>query len=183
MAEWHIERLADHHERGAFTCGKAPLDTFIHTRAGQYARRDIGQTYVAMHSGERVVIGYYTLAASSVEFAHLPTALSKKLPKHPVPMILLGRLAVDRSAHGKGLGGQLIMDASNRVMKIADELGVFGIHAHAIDDEAKEFYAKFGFVPMLDQGRHLFLPMETIRKGFKKPGKKGSASVWRGLRP
>jgi predicted GNAT family N-acyltransferase len=172
MPEWHIERLAERHERGAFTCGRTPLDTFIHTKAGQYARRDIGQTYVAVRSGERVVIGYYTLAASSIEFTHLPAALSKKLPRHPVPLILLGRLAVDQSVHGKGLGGQLVMDASNRVMKIADELGVFGIHAHAIDDEAKEFYARFGFVSLLDQPSHMLLPMATIRKGLAKPGKK-----------
>jgi GNAT superfamily N-acetyltransferase len=118
------------------------------------------------------VLGYYTLAASSVEFAHLPTTLSKKLPKHPTPTILLGRLAVDQSAHGKGLGGQLLMDATYRAMKVADELGVFGVHTHAIDDDAKAFYTKFGFVPLLDDERHMFLPMVTIRKGFQKPKKK-----------
>jgi predicted GNAT family N-acyltransferase len=172
MAEWHIKPLASEHERGAFCCGKEPLDVFIRTHAGQYARKDVGRTFVAVRPGEKVVIAYYTLSASSVEFAHLPTALSKKLPKHPAPMILLGRLAVHQSVRGQGLGGQLIMDAANRAMKIVDEVGVFGVHTHAIDDEAREFYAKFGFVTLLDQEWHMLLPMTTIRKGFEKLGRK-----------
>jgi GNAT superfamily N-acetyltransferase len=172
MAEWHIEPLADHHERGEFSCGKAPLDIFLQKHAGQYARKDVGRTYIAVRPGERAVVGYYTIAASAVEFAHLPLSLTKKLPKHPVPMILLGRLAVDQAVHGKGLGGELLIDASNRAMKIADEVGVFGVHTHAIDDDAKAFYAKFGFVPLLDQERHLLLTITTIRKGLGKPGKR-----------
>jgi predicted N-acetyltransferase YhbS len=171
MAEWHIEPMADEHERGAFSCGKAPLDAFIQTKAGQYARRDMGRTFVAVRPGERAVVGYYTVAASAVEFVHVPPSLGKKLPKHPVPAILLGRLAVDQSVHGKGLGGELLIDATNRAMKIADELGVFGVHTHAIDDEAKAFYAHFGFVPLLDDDRHMLLPMATIRKGLAKPKK------------
>src|SRR4051812_25116768 len=103
MAEWQIEPLDDH-ERGAFSCGKAPLDAFIRTQAGQYVRKSVGRTFVAVPPGSRAVIGYYTLAASALEFALLPAALTKKLPKHPIPTILLGRLAVDLSARGKGLG-------------------------------------------------------------------------------
>ena len=167
MAEWHIEPLADDHERGEFSCGKAPLDVFIQTQAGQYTRKGIGRSFVAVRPGERKVIGYYTLAASSVEFAHLPSALAKRLPKHPIPTILLGRLAVDQSARGEGLGRDLLMDSLRRTLRLADDLGVFAVHVHAIDDEAKAFYAKFGFVALLDQDRHLMLPMTTIRKGFE----------------
>lgn len=164
MANWHIEPMADGHERGAFSCGKTSLDAFLRTQAGQYTRREIGRTFVAVRPGGKAVIGYYTLAASAIEFAHLPAILSKKLPKHPVPTVLLGRLAVDSGARGEGLGRDLLADALRRALRIADELGVFAVHTHAIDDEAKAFYTHFGFRPLLDQERHLLLPMATIRK-------------------
>lgn len=163
---WRIELLNDRHERGGFACGKASLDVFLHTQAGQYHRKGVGRTYVAVRPDEARVIGYYTLAASSVAFADIPKALSKKLPKHPVPTILLGRLAVDLTARGIGLGSGLLADALHRALQVAEQLGVFAVHAHAIDDEAKAFYAHFGFVPLLDQERHMMLPLATIRKGF-----------------
>lgn len=164
MAGWQIEILADDHERGAFSCGKPSLDVFIRTQAGQYARKDVGRTFVAIRPSERTVIGYYTLAASSIEFATLPPATSKRLPRHPVPTVLLGRLAVDVSARGTGLGRGLLADALLRTVRIADDLGVFAVHAHAIDDEAKAFYTHFGFVALSDQERHMFLPIATVRK-------------------
>lgn len=166
MANWVIERLADRHERGEFSCGKAPLDVFLRTQAGQYERKDVGRTFVACRPNSNRVIGYYTLAASAVEFAAVPEKLAKKLPKHPVPTILLGRLAVDTSARGEGLGRELLMDALRRVLTVAETLGVFAVHVHALDDEARAFYEKFGFVALAAQPRHLMLPLATIRAAF-----------------
>lgn len=166
MSEWRIELLADHHERGVFSCGKAPLDVFLRTQASQYARKGAGRTFVAVTPDSHRVVGYYTLAASSVELAHVPPAIAKKLPKHPIPTILLGRLAVDATARGKGLGKFLLMDAAKRALDVSEHLGVVAVHVHALDDEARAWYAKYGFTPLLDQERHLMLPIETIRKGF-----------------
>jgi len=164
MADWLIEPLADDHERGSFSCGNAPLDRFLQTQAGQYGRKGVGRTFVAVRPGQRVVIGFYTLAASSIEIAHLPPTLAKKLPKHPVPMVLLGRLAVDSIARDQGLGKVLLSDALSRSLRIADELGVFGVHVHAADDGAVSFYARYGFQPFPEQNRHMLLSMATIRK-------------------
>jgi len=166
MADWQIVPLTDAHERGEFSCGKAPLDVFIRTQAGQYARKRVGRTFVAVRPNSSKVIGYYTLAASTVAFADVPTEVSKKLPKHPVPCVLLGRLAVDTTTRGIGLGADLLIDALKRSLRLADELGVFAVHTHAIDDEARDFYVKFDFRPMLDQPRHLFLPVDTVQKQF-----------------
>lgn len=164
MADWQIVPMTDAHERGEFSCGKAPLDVFIRTQAGQYARKRVGRTFVAVRPDSTKVVGYYTLAASAVAFTDVPAEVSKKLPKHPVPCVLLGRLAVDVSARGVGLGADLLIDAFKRTLRLADELGVFAVHTHAIDDDARGFYEKFGFCAMLDQPRHLFLPMETVQQ-------------------
>ena len=168
MAEWRIERLGPSHERGSFACGKPQLDDFIRLLVSQYDKRRLGRTYVAVKGGEKQVRGYYTLAAGSVVFANLPEAVAKKLPRHPVPTALLARLAVDQSAQGQGLGERLLMDAFERALKSGDELAIHAVEVDAIDDSAKVFYEKYGFVPLLDDPLHLFLPLATIEKAFRK---------------
>jgi predicted GNAT family N-acyltransferase len=168
MADWTIERLGPGHDRQGFVCGKTSLDDFIRTKASQYERKHIGRTYVAVRTGKTKVLGYYTLALGSVELAHLPKAAAKKLLKHPVPVILLGRLAVDQSAQGQRLGESLLFDALSRSLAIAEQAGAYAIEVLAIDDEAKAFYERYDFLPLLDQSRHLFLPIATIRQGMPK---------------
>jgi GNAT superfamily N-acetyltransferase len=163
MAEWVIEPLGRDHVRDAFDCGKPPLSEFLRTLAGQYERKEIGKTYVIVPAGRRVVAGYYTLAAGSIEPARLPAKAAKKLPRHPIGVVLLGRLAVDRSAQGKGLGSDLLMDAAARCLRTADQIGVYALTTSAIDDEAVRFYTRFGFLPLEGDPRHLYLPVETIR--------------------
>lgn len=168
MVDWTIEHLGPAHDRQAFFCGKASLDDFIRTKASQYERKNIGRTYVAVRRGNTKVLGYYTLALGSVELAHLPRVVAKKLSKHPVPVILLGRLAVDRSAQGQRLGEMLLFDAFNRSLAIAEQAGAYAVEVLAIDDGAKAFYESYDFLPLLDQARHLFLPIATIRQGVSK---------------
>ena len=98
MADWTIEPFGKHHDRSAFTCGRPPLDDFIRARVNQYEKRRLGKTYVAVSQGKPRVIGYYTIAAGAVAFERLPAGPARKLPKHPVPVVLLARLAVDVSA-------------------------------------------------------------------------------------
>ena len=168
MTDWVIERLGDAHDRGAFDCGQSALGDFLRTRASQYERKNVGRTYVAVRPGDKRVLGYYTLALGAVEFAHLPPAVAKKLPKHPVPVVLLGRLAVDRPEQGKGLGEALLFDALDRCLAIAEQAGAFAVEVLAIDDAAGAFYQRYGFRTLLDQPRHLFLPLATIRQGMRK---------------
>lgn len=166
MADWCIERLDRSHERGEFCCGKAPLDEFLRSLVSQYEKRNLGRTYVAVLEGEKRVRGYYTLASSAVAFAQVPPKIARKLPRHPVPVVLLARLAVDQSVQGQGLGAELLMDALRRCRELAAALGMFAVEVLAIDDEARRFDAKYGFMPLLDDGRHLYLPMKIVETLF-----------------
>lgn len=165
MAEWRIEPLRASHERGEFCCGKAPLDDFLRLRASQYEKRRLGRTYVALFPGATRVAGYYTYAAGAVAVANLPPETAKRLPKHPVPVILLGRLAVDQKARGQGLVKALLRNALRRSLELSEQVGLLAVEVLAIDGDAKEFYTRYGFVPLADNDMHLFLPIRTIKEG------------------
>lgn len=164
MDEFRIALLGDGHDRTGFTCGVPSLDTFLRAQAGQHARKRVSRTYVVTRTEEARVLGYYTLAADSIPFDEFPPELSKKLPFHDVPAVLLARLAVDTSARGKGLGGDLVTDAFRRVLMLGESVGVHALHVHALDDTAAAFYRHHQFQPLPDQPLHLFLPVQTIQR-------------------
>jgi GNAT superfamily N-acetyltransferase len=166
MDRWQIEPFNVSHQRGEFCCGKAPLDDFLRSLISQYEKRKLGRTYVAIVPGNPRVYGYYTLAASSVAFQSLPPGAAKKLPRHRVPVVLLGRLAVDKEAQGRGFGEELLMDALRRCVQLSQNIGIHAVEVMAIDADAKRFYLKYGFTPLADEELHLFLPIRTIEQGF-----------------
>jgi GNAT superfamily N-acetyltransferase len=114
--------------------------------------------------GEQLVLGYYALTNHRVVYEALPPTESKGLPKIDVPVVLLGRLAVDVSVQGRGLGALLLVDALRRILEVADEVGVRAVEVDAIDDDARRFYEKFGFRSLLDDPRHLFMPLQAVRR-------------------
>jgi GNAT superfamily N-acetyltransferase len=161
---WHIERLQKSHDRAAFNCGKPPLDAFITRFATQYEKRELARTFVLVEDDRPRVLGYYSLAASSAPFESLPPDLGQRLPHHPIPAVLLARLAVDQTAHKQGHGARLLRDAIVRILGIADVIGVYLLVVDAIDEEAAGFYERFGFTRFADQPDRLFIPVETLRK-------------------
>jgi GNAT superfamily N-acetyltransferase len=162
--DWRIEGLEKSHQRAEFRCGRTPLDDFLRMLAGQYDKRNLGRTYVAVRPGEKRVYGYYTLASGSVSVQDLPDDASRNLPRHPIPMILLARLAVDEGVQGQGLGYVLLVDALKRCLELAALLGVHAVEVDAIDEAAEMFYRKHGFTLLRDRPLHLYLPIATIRK-------------------
>lgn len=164
MPAWQIERLSRSHDRSGFDCGNGALDDWLKKRVSQYEKRDLARAYVAVNPGNPKVLGYYALSNHRVCYEALPSEQAKGLPHIDVPVVLLGKLAVDQSAKGQGLGAFLLVDALRRCVYLADQIGVRAVEVDAIDDVAKAFYLKFGFVPLRDDQRHLFLPMPTIRK-------------------
>jgi GNAT superfamily N-acetyltransferase len=159
-----IERLSARHDRGGFDCGKPSLNDFVTRFASQYEKRNLARTYVLVRDGEAKVLGYYTLASSAVEFDSLPADMTKKLPNHPVPAILLARLALDQSVRGQGMGGRLLRDCFERCLLLADQIGIHSLIVDAIDDEAARFYEHFGFTRLPDQPAKLFISMAVVRQ-------------------
>jgi predicted N-acetyltransferase YhbS len=170
MAEWTIERLSRHYEREAFCCGNASLDVFLKTLAGQYEKRRLGQTFVAVRAGEHVVRGYYTSAAASLDLSALPEKQRKKLPKHPLPAVHLGRLAVDQHHQGQRLGETLLFHFLRSALEAANTMGIYAVDVLATDDKARDFYLKYGFLPLQDAPLHLYLPMKTVEQMFDVRG-------------
>jgi predicted GNAT family N-acyltransferase len=112
------------------------------------------------------VLGYYTIASSALTFDELPPKVAKKLPTHPVPVILLARLAVDLSARGQRLGERLLVDALRRSLELSQSLSVHAVEVDAIDAEAKGFYERYGFACLPGQALHLYLTIDTLRSLF-----------------
>lgn len=166
MANWVIERLDKSHDRAGFSCGKPALDAFLKTLVSQYEKKRLGRTFVATRPGEKQVLGYYTAATGSLAVTTLALAVGKRLPKHPLPTAHLGRLAVDVSCRGQGLGWRLLYHFLSSVLEVSARLGLFAVDVWAIDDEARTFYATHGFRPLEDAPLHLYLPIQTIEQMF-----------------
>jgi ribosomal protein S18 acetylase RimI-like enzyme len=163
---WEISRIEKQHDRANFDCGSAPLNDYIRRFARQNAENDIGRTYVAVMAGEKRVVGYYTISAGSVSFQDLPEAERKALPKYPIPTVHIGRLAVDETAQGKGLGETLLMHALQTAARLADEIGIRAVEVVAKDESAKRFYERYGFKSLLDDTLHLYMSTKVIRSLF-----------------
>ena len=171
MDEWLIE-LFDRasHDRADFSCGVASLDKFLHSLINQYEKRRLGRTYVIVRAGSKVVVGYFTLAAGSIPPENIPAPTAKKLPTHPVPVVLLARLAVDRREQGRGVGGHLLAYAVRKCLELGESVGIHSVTVDAIDDSAKAFCERFGFLPLLDSPHHLHLPVASIESGLPPSG-------------
>src|SRR5262249_42656456 len=140
--------------------------TFLCALASQYEKRRLGRTFVAVEQGQARVAGYYTLAAGSIDIGAVPEADRKKLPKHPVPTVHMGRLAVDLSCRGQPLGETLLFHALRTSLTISRLAGAFAVDLLAIDEDARAFYLKYGFLALEDNPSHLYLPMKTVETLF-----------------
>jgi GNAT superfamily N-acetyltransferase len=157
-----ITPLAAHHDRTDFDCGEAPLNEFLRRFARQQADRDFSRTYVAAEGESPRILGFYALSGGAVDFKNLPPTL--RLPRYPVPVARLARLAVDRRQQGRGLGGLLLRHALRLSASLAEQIGLHAVVVDAKQAEAAAFYAHFGFQPFQEGDLRLFLPMAVIRQ-------------------
>jgi GNAT superfamily N-acetyltransferase len=152
--------LTKDHDRNSFECGVPALNDYLKKYALQNQKKHAARTYVSTR-GNRIV-GYYSLAYGSVSPEEAPQSVKAGLPRHPVPVIVLARLAVDSSVQGCGLGAALLKDALLRTVQAAEIAGLRAILVHAKDDSAKRFYEKFGFERSPIDAYHLFLRLSDI---------------------
>lgn len=157
-----IEKLQPLHDVTGFDCGSEGLNRFLVRFALTNQRAGAAQTYVAL-SGE-TVIGYYSLAVGEVAYDDAPERLSKGLARHPVPIMLLARLAVSVNCQGRGLGAGLLKDAMLRTLQAADIAGIRAFAVHAKDANARSFYEHFGFISSPTDPHHLYLLIKEIRR-------------------
>lgn len=157
-----VQKLDASHEVDAFDCGKEPLNRFLQRYALVNQKAGSAQTYVVCR-GEQRVAGYYSLAVGGVEHADAPSRVGKGLARHPIPVMLLARLAIDRAEQGKGLGKALLKDALLRTAQAAEIAGIRALLVHAKDDEARAWYEQFDFEPSPTDPYHLFLLMKDLR--------------------
>lgn len=156
-----ITPLSGQQDRAAFDCGVDSLNQFLKRYARQNAERDLSRTFVAVSPDAARIAGYYTLTLGMVEFSVMP---AEKLPHYPIPVALLGRLAVDRAFQGQRLGERLLFDALARAEEASQRMGLFAVVVDALDEGAYRFYAKYGFKQRADGALRLYMTMKTIRR-------------------
>ena len=164
MTGYRIRPLDGAVDTGAFHCGHATLDDYVRRFASQDVRRGIARVFIATPDDDsRRPAGFFTLSAGSVNCSDLPPDLARKLPRYPVPLALLGRLAVDKTFQGKGLGSILLADACRKVAGASAVLAVVGMIVDAKDEPAAAFYRHFGFIPLPGMSARLLLPAKLFR--------------------
>lgn len=159
------EVLGEHHDISSFSCGELLLDEWLKQRALKGGSRGTARTFVICDDETRV-IGYYALSAGSVIRGDAPKPLQRNSPDH-IPVLIMGRLAIDENYQGHGLGDALMKDAFLRVLGVSNHAGFMALLVNALTDNAARFYMRYGFVQSPFDPLTLFLPIRTIRQALE----------------
>jgi len=164
-----IRPLDASHDRKGFDCGVPALNDFLRKTARQHREKGLSNTFVLLEEDSpHSILGFFTLSFLEVDATAIPVESARKLPaSSPLPAAKLARLAVDRRCQGKGYGAILLADAIKRIVKTAGESGgIVGFFVDAKDEQARQFYLRFGFIPLQDSSLSLFLPLKTLLSGL-----------------
>ena len=171
---WREESIARHHDRKSFDCGVADLNSYLY----RYARRNHetrgAKSFVAVSPAEPSgVLGYYSISPGALDFAQVPGEVTRRLGRYDVPIFRLARLAVDLSAQGRGLGGELLLSAGARALAVAAEVGGVALAIDAKDGHAAAWYARFGALPLLADPLRLILPLKVVSAAIEEAARRG----------
>jgi GNAT superfamily N-acetyltransferase len=169
--DWQEAPIGKQHDRAAFDCGDSNLNTYLQRFARQNHESGGAKTFVAvpMEAPSRV-LGFYSLSPASLDYERTPAIAKRGLGRHEVPVFRLGRLAVDRSVQGRGLGGGLLIAAGKRCMAVAREVGGVGLLIDAKDEQIARWYESFGAVSLESAPLSLVLPFATLRAAIPSEG-------------
>ncbi len=162
-----VENPRPDHSLESFDCGKEELNRYLLRYAWQNQQAGAAQTYLGLVGDS--IVGYHSLAVGQVDREDAPERLAKGLARHPVPIMLLARLAVDLRWHGQGVGKALLKDAMERTLHASDIAGIRALAVHAKDDDARAFYQKFDFIPSPTDPMHLFVLLKDVRRAISLP--------------
>jgi GNAT superfamily N-acetyltransferase len=161
------EPLGLDHVLEGFDCGRSSLNVWLTRYARQAAAVGSGRTYVVVDVQQQRVVGYYALTAAELAREAATARAVKGMPQYPIPVVLLARLAVDASVAGLGLGGWLLRDAMLRTLAASRTIGVRAMLVHAIDEDARAFYVRYGLEPSPTDPLHLMILIKDIAKAVK----------------
>ncbi|WP_304956577.1 GNAT family N-acetyltransferase [endosymbiont of Lamellibrachia barhami] len=165
---WHEEPIGKHHDRKTFDCGDVELNTFLQRYARQSHEKGGAKTYLAVDDAfPQRILGFYSLSPASIAYERTPAIIKHGLARHEVPVFRLGRLAVDRSVQGAGLGGQLLLTAGRRCLRVASQAGGVALLIDAKNKRAARWYAGYGAISLIDAELSLLLPFATIHAALR----------------
>ena len=162
-----IEPLGKKHDRATFFCGKDSLDQYLKNQAGQAVGKNLTAVFVLTPDG-KTIAGYYTLSSYAVKLDEIPEDIAKKLTRmQEIPATLLGRLARSVDFRGQGIGETLLVDALKKALQNSTHVASWAVIVDAKDEEAAEFYQRYGFISFPSRPNRLFLPMTSIQRMFR----------------
>lgn len=165
---WHEEPVAKKHDRKGFDCGEPELNEFLSKHARQSHERGGAKTFVAVdEADQKTIYGYYSLSPASVEYARAPEVIRRGLGRYEIGAYRLSRLAVSTPMQGQGLGGQLLLAAGRRCLRVAEQAGGTVMLIDAKNERVAAWYARYGALLLLDAPRSLLLPLDLIKAALK----------------
>lgn len=171
IPQWHEEPIKKSHDRVSFDCGDTQMNEFLQRFARQSHEQNAAKTFCAVDNAiPNRILGFYTIAPSSVAHETVPASMTRGLARHDVPGFKLARLATDRAMAGQGLGGQLLAAAALRCLRLAGEGGGILLIIDAKSERAANWYASFGAEPLQEEPLTLIMPLATFAPDFRVKG-------------
>lgn len=171
VPSWQEAPIGRAYNRTAFDCGEPALDEYLQRHARRNHERGGAKTFLAISDSDNAILGYYSLSPACVEYARVPELARRGVGRYEVSGFRLARLAVARAVQGQGLGGQLLLAAGRRCLRVSFEIGGAVILIDAKNERAARWYASFGAMPLADNPQSLVLPLRTVAETLRKAGK------------